>query len=84
MRNHLPFAQEIILCCSILHNIAIKWRAEEPEEDDEEEDYGWDRVAVIDDELDNAIIRARGAMVRDNLRLQMPPPTPSELRRLNL
>ena len=88
MRNHLPAAMDIVLCCAILHNIAIEWRSDEPEEEEEEEeDLNADEdqdIEVIDDDLDNAAIRARGAIVRENLRQQMPPPSVSERRMLNI
>ena len=96
LRNHLPNAMEIILTCCILHNILIKWGLEEDEDEDEEdenvegndddndenEDEEDNDVEVIDDDLDNATIRARGAVVRENMKDNMPPPTPAELGRI--
>ena len=89
MRNHLPTAMDIILSCAILHNIAIAWKSEEPEEEEQQDEQDVDEneavdIVVIDDALDNASIRARGAVVRENLCHQMPPPSASERRRLNI
>ena len=60
MRNHVKNAMDIILCCCILHNIAIKWNADEPPEEEVENDGDEEDEdeTVIDDELDNALIRA--------------------------
>jgi hypothetical protein len=45
--------QDVILACAILHNIAIRWNAEEFAEEEEEEGdavrddgYGWDVVPL--------------------------------------
>ena len=87
MRNHVDNAMAIILTCCILHNVAIKWDAEDPPddaEDSDEDEEGVEEDVIIDDDLDNARIRAQGAMVRENLRENMPPPTASERRRINM
>ena len=93
LRNHLPNALDIILACCILHNIRVKWGSFDPEEDkerDEDEDEQdeneeeMDDIDLIDDEINNVAIRARGAVLRDNMRNSMPPPTASEMRRIRL
>ena len=95
MRVHLPFAMDLILCCCILHNIAVKWNIEEvgdedPDDDMEEGEEGEEEeeqdgvVQIMDDAVDNATTRARGALLRDNLRAQMPPPTGAERRAMNV
>ena len=84
LRNHLPTAMDTILACSILHNIAVKWGIGEPDVDDDDEEEEQEVAILEEDELDNALIRARGSVLRENLRRQMPPPTESESRRLNL
>ena len=93
LRNHLPNALEIILACCILHNIRVKWGLFDPEEDedededeqqDENEGEEMDDIDLIDDDLNNVAIRARGAVLRENMRNNMPPPTASEMRRIRM
>ena len=74
---------DIILCCCILHNVAIKWDSNKcPQDQGEHVDN--EEIVLVDDNLDNEFIRAQGALVRDNLRLEMPPPSASERRRMNM
>ena len=89
MRAHLPFAMDIILCCCILHNIAVKWNIgevgeEDPDDDDMEEEEQDGDVQIMDDVVDNATTRANGSLLRDNLRAQMPQPTTAERRAMNI
>ena len=81
MRTHLDHSMAISLCVCILHNIAITWDmpdpppGEDPEEPEEE-------VILLEEDLERAEVRARGSVLRDRLKNNMPPATASELLRI--
>ncbi len=80
LRCHLPLAQDIILATAMLHNMAVRWRAEHfPQEeapDVPDPDYNEDQLARIAGGANaGGDIRRRldGARVRNALLVAMPP-----------
>ena len=80
----------VIICAAILHNAAVKWT----DSDDDlppnlapplEHD---DRPAIDDfrpgmpEAARRLVTRREGEVARDNMRLAMPPPTNSEMRKM--
>ena len=72
LRVHLQNAQRIVLATAVLHNMAILWREELPDDFDEDEDIqpGNPDITIEDDE-DSVSRRNAGKIARDNLRERM-------------
>ena len=73
----------ISLAVCILHNICTVWNMPDPPPapaDEDDEDINGD--IVLEEDLERDEIRARAVVLRDRLRNNMPPPTPSERRRI--
>ena len=80
MRTHLDHSMAISLCVCILHNIATTWNMPEPPPGEPEEAEG--EVLLLEDDMERAEVRARGSVLRDRLKNNMPPATASELLRI--
>ena len=70
----------ISLAVCILHNIAVIWNMPDPPPGQDDDDDGDD--ILLEEDLERAEVRARAVVLRDRLRNNMPPPTPSERRRM--
>ena len=72
LRVHLQNAQRIVLATAVLHNMAILWREELPDDFDEDEDIqpGNPDITIEDDE-DSVSRRNAGKIARTNLRERM-------------
>ena len=82
LRTHLPQSMKIALCCCILHNVSVKWGIEEPPDDDQRDED--DDIIIVDDDVGRAAVRARGEVIRDRMRVNMPPPTRSESAKMGI
>ena len=84
MRNHYGNAREIIMATAVLHNIAIYWEDQDDLPDDE---GGLFYNAAVYNEAEDLRVnpaqrlqdRREGDVVRDNMRLTMPPRTQREI-----
>ena len=81
MRTHLDHSMAISLAVCILHNIATLWNMPDPPPGDPEEDQD-EEVILLEDDVERAEVRARASVLRDRLRNNMPPATPSERDRM--
>ena len=70
----------ISLAVCILHNIAVKWGIPEIGEDEDQEEE--EEIVIVEENQERAEVRARGEILRNRLRENMPPPTNEERRKI--
>ena len=80
MRTNLEHSMSISLAVCILHNIAVKWGMPQVGEDEDPEEE--EQIIVVEEDQERAEVRARGDILRNRLRANMPPPTDEERRKI--
>jgi len=74
LRCHHSRARKVIYACAILHNLSIRWRMQDEDDDDENYDPAvpaFERVPIIEDAAPLQVVRERGQIVRDQLMMGM-------------
>jgi hypothetical protein len=83
MRNKVAFAQKVVIATAVLHNLAVRWedqvpedetdKQEEEEEEEEVEDDADDEAKLLLERTSEASLREKGERLRDQLREAMMP-----------
>ena len=74
LRAHHARARRVIYACAILHNLSVRWRMQDEDDDDDNYDPAvpaFERAAIVEDAAPLRVVRERGQIVRDQLMLGM-------------